>query len=238
MHVYCINLERRQDRRGRVAQEFEREDIGPIEFFPATDGRVEAPKGIYISPAEYGCASSHVRIWRDIVTQGYEQALVFEDDVTLLHNFKTKLQTILSEATRVPEWDMIFLGHITPIYRSMVSENLVEAQPLGTHSYLINLECARKLCNFDPKFMKVGIDFQLNRFPLKILCTRELITSQGDMASEMGFLSLKSMVDGDIGLERTMDFGFVVRLGMQHLKIFIVLAVALLVLKLTQSSRA
>jgi len=219
MHIYCINLERRRDRRESVQTEFTRSGFDDVEFFPATDGRVNTPDGLYITPPEYGCASSHVRVWRDMVAKGYKSALVFEDDVHLLPNFKTKLEGILEDAPS--EWDMIFLGHITPIVRQYISEKLFEGQPLGTHAYLINIECARKLCNFDPKLMKVGIDFQLNRFPIRILCTKEILASQGDLASEKGFMSFKSMFEGDIGIERTWDFDFLIRMSANYIAIFL-----------------
>jgi len=219
MHVYCINLERRRDRRESVQTEFTRAGIDNVEFFPATDGRVDTPDGLYVSAPEYGCASSHVRVWRDMVAKGYETALVFEDDVQLLPNFKTKLEGILEDAPS--EWDMIFLGHLTPIRKRKVSEKLFEGQPLGTHAYLINIECARKISVFDPKLIRIGIDFQLNRFPIRILCTKEILASQGDISSEKGFMSFKSMIDGDIGLERTWDFDFLIRLIAEPVIFFI-----------------
>jgi hypothetical protein len=154
-----------------------------------------------------------------VVTKGYEYALVFEDDVQLLPNFKTKLEGILEDAPL--GWDMIFLGHITPIMRRDVSEKLFQGQPLGTHAYLISIECARKLSIFDPKLMKVGIDFQLNRMPIRILCSKEILASQGDISSEKGFMSFKSMMDGDIGIDRTWDFDFLIRMSAGHVAVFI-----------------
>jgi len=154
-----------------------------------------------------------------MVAKGYETALVFEDDVQLLPNFKTKLEGILEDAPS--EWDMIFLGHLTPIRKRKVSEKLFEGQPLGTHAYLINIECARKISVFDPKLIRIGIDFQLNRFPIRILCTKEILASQGDISSEKGFMSFKSMIDGDIGLERTWDFDFLIRLIAEPVIFFI-----------------
>ena len=237
MHIYCINLERRTDRRTKVATEFAREGLD-VEFFRATDGRIEPPSDLYITPTEYGCASSHMRVWRDMVKRGHEMALVLEDDVELCLNFKTKLQSVIQEATLVPDWDLIFMGYITPIFRSKLTSNLYEAQPLATHSYLINLGCAKKLCNFDPKFMKVGIDFQLNRFPLKILYTKTLLTSQGDVATRHGLFPIMSVLTGDIGFDRTIDFGFFARLGIQYGKNVIILLILYFVLKLVRSSHA
>ena len=237
MHIYCINLEKRTDRRSRAEAEFAREGLD-VEFFRATDGRIGPPSDLYITPGEYGCASSHVRVWRDMVDRGHDLALVLEDDVELCLNFKTKLQSVIEEATMVPDWAMIFMGYIIPIFRRRLTSNLYEGQPIATHSYLINLECAKKLCNFDPKFMKVGIDFQLNRFPLKILYTKTLLTSQGDVASRHGLFPIMSVLTGDIGFDRTIDFGFFARLGIQYGKNVIILLILYFVLKLVRSSRA
>lgn len=214
MHIYCINLERRPDRRARAESQFERAGLA-VEFFPGTDGREHTPDGLYVTPSEYGCTDSHVRIWRDIVAKGHKVALVLEDDVELSPNFGSKLEEVLAEAV---DWDMIFLGYILPIVRCDVSENLFEGQPLGTHAYLINLECAQRLSNFDPKLIKVGIDQQLNRFPLKILCSKTILASQGDAMSSLGLPSFKSIIEGDIGIARTMDFNFFIRFIMQKCK--------------------
>jgi glycosyl transferase family 25 len=83
MHIYCINLEKRGDRRKTSGVEFAREGLD-VEFFPATDGRINAPSGLSVRPSEYGCTMSHTRVWRDMIEKGYETALVFEDDVRLI----------------------------------------------------------------------------------------------------------------------------------------------------------
>ena len=171
---------------------------------------------------------SHVRVWRDMVEKGREFALVTEDDVRLVPNFKTKLDDLLDEANEHP-WDIINIGPIWPVVRNDISPGLYEAQSLGTHAYLITLQCARKLAVFEPKLMKSGIDFLLNRFPLETLCAKDILADQGDAASKNGFLSIKSMITGDIGMNRTMDYEFLVRFGFQRLKPFIILLVLLII---------
>lgn len=227
MHTYCINLEHRQDRRDEARQEFDREGVD-VEFFRATNGRKEAPSGLYISEPEYGCAMSHVRVWRNMVEKGYEIALVTEDDIRLVPNFKTKLEELLQEAKAYP-WDMINIGPICPVIKTDVSENLFEGRTLSTHSYLVKLECARKLADFDPKFYKVGVDFQLNLFPIRILCVRESLAKQECIDDNMIFGFVKSLVKGDIGLQRTVDVPHHVRFGFQRFKLLIILLVLILV---------
>jgi len=227
MHTYCINLEHRTDRRDEAQLEFVREGID-VEFFRATNGREESPTGLYISQPEYGCAMSHVRIWRDMVEKGYDIALVTEDDVRFVPNFKQKLEDLLLEASDFP-WDMINIGPICPVVKTDVSKNLYEGRTLSTHSYVIKLECARKLAVFDPKFYKVGVDFQLNLFPIRILCVRESLSKQECIDDNMILGFAKSLVKGDIGLQRTVDVPHHMRFGFQRFKLLIILLVLILV---------
>lgn len=228
MHTYCVNLERRPDRRAQVQSEFDREGLD-VEFFTATDGKASAPTGLYISPAEYGCAMSHVRIWKDMVEKGHEVALVLEDDVRLVPNFNSKLEVILKEAEG-RHWDILNLGPIVPIVRLPLTSNIYEGQPLGTHAYIIRKECAERISNFDPELMKVGIDYQLNRYPIRILCVWEPLAKQEDINSSIFTGLIKSTIKGDIGLERTFDYTHLFRLGCQRFKIVIIMVfIALLV---------
>ena len=107
MQAYCINLARNPERRAAAQAEFEREGLD-VEFFRGTDGKAEAPKGLLITKSEWGCADSHIRVWRDIAEKGYEMALVFEDDISLVPNFTSKLQEVMDELP--PDWDFVNLG--------------------------------------------------------------------------------------------------------------------------------
>jgi GR25 family glycosyltransferase involved in LPS biosynthesis len=227
MHTYCINLEHRTDRRDEAQLEFDREGID-VEFFRATNGRKEAPSGLYISEPEYGCAMSHVRVWRDMVEKGHEIALVTEDDVRLVPQFKQKLEDLLHEASHFP-WDMINIGPICTVEKTQVTEKLYEGRTLATHAYLITLECARKLAGFDPKFYKVPVDFQLNLFPIRIMVVYESLAKQECLDDNMFLGFLKSLVKGDIGLQRTMDVPHYLRFGFQKFKLVIILLVLILV---------
>lgn len=177
---------------------------------------------------------SHVRIWRDAVSKGYDMALVLEDDVRLVPDFKSKLETILKDAEGYP-WDIINLGPIVPIVRSPLTSNIYEGQPLGTHAYVIRKECAERISLFDPELMKVGIDYQLNRYPIHILCVYEPLAKQEDIESGIFTGLIKSTIKGDIGLERTFDYTYLFRLGCQRFKIVIIMVfIALLVYYMTR----
>ena len=175
---------------------------------------------------------SHVRIWRDMVARGHKMALVLEDDVRLVPDFNSKLEEVLKDAEG-RNWDIINLGPIVPIIRSPLTPLIYEGQPLGTHAYVINLSCAKKIAIFEPELMKVCVDYQLNRFPLRILCVYEPIAKQEDIDSSILTGLVKSSMKGDIGLERTLDYMHLVKAGCQRFKIFIIMFFVALVFYFT-----
>lgn len=197
-HAYCINLERSKERRASAQKQFEAHGLD-VEMFNATDGNLEAPNKLFISKPEWGCAMSHVRIWRDIVENGYETTLVFEDDADLQPNFTENLGKILSELP--PGWDYLNLGappsminHLGPL-----SENISVGQSLLTHGYLINLKCAQKWALIDVDHLKVAVDTFISNYPSLNLYAKVPIVWQSMTESNIGFLT------------RTYDLGFVIK---------------------------
>ena len=234
MHAYCISLEKRDDRRRSAGAEFEREGLS-VEFFPATDGRIDTPKGLYVKPAEYGCSMSHTRVWRDMIEKGHPAALVFEDDIRLVPDFTSKLVRVLEDAEGIP-WDIIHLGPLLPIAKEKgLTQDLYEGQALGTHAYLISLECAKKIAPFDAELMKVSVDFQLNRFPLRLFCVGEQLAKQESLDEDPLVGLMKSAINGDIGLDRTFDLNYLFRFFAERFRPFLVVLVAFIVLILTRN---
>ena len=220
MHAYCINLDRRPDRRAEAAVEFEREGL-EVEFFQATDGRINPPEGIRISPPEWGCADSHIRVWRDMVLNGYSMALVFEDDVQLLPNFVSKLNNILQELESVPEWDFVNLGTLDwNIKYEQVTPSMFHGSSWGAHAYLIRDRCAQQFSLWNAKDLKYGIDLQIARSPIYMLSVYEPLANQSSYPPE-GVALITSVQKGDIGLARTADWDFLIRHGLHNLDIIL-----------------
>jgi GR25 family glycosyltransferase involved in LPS biosynthesis len=146
-HVYCVNLERSTDRKAHMTREFERENMD-VEFFPAIDGKLLGRDGAY------GCAMSHLSIWRDIVAKGYENALIFEDDVTL----SSGIQIHLEEIEEPGEWDIIYLHTIGPVYGMRHDSKLFTGKSLSTAGYIVSNRCAKRLHLLKPDDMGCAID--------------------------------------------------------------------------------
>jgi len=164
-HMYCINLERAKERRALIEKEFEREGLD-VEFIPAFDssahGITKENVRPEIHPGEFGCLMSNYNIWNDMVKNGYDIALVMEDDIELLPDFKKHV----SEIELPKEWDIVYLEHVSPIYDGPATRDVLEGRCLGTMCYLITKEAAQKLLAFDPKDWR-GADKQLAQIPLK-----------------------------------------------------------------------
>jgi GR25 family glycosyltransferase involved in LPS biosynthesis len=195
MQAYCINLERNPERRENVQGEFEREGLD-VAFFRATDGKAEAPEGLFITKSEWGCADSHIRVWRDMVEKGHEMALVFEDDIQLVPNFNSKLQEVMGE---LPEdWDFVNLDP-NDIYRidyKQFSDHLMSGQALNASAYIISHKCAKQLALWDSNNLKIQFDSLLAQYPIRSFHVRESLGRQNsEQASQIGW-----------PLNRTMDW--------------------------------
>ena len=197
-HAYCINLERSPERRQAVAKQFERENL-QVEFFKATDGRTEAPKGLYITKTEWGCADSHIRVWRDIVANGYSAALEFEDDIELVPDFISKLGELIPELEEIPDWDFINLGPNDFWRRDgrRVTEHLTTGQALSANAYLISLKCAQQWSKWDSTKLRVQVDSLMSQYPVHVYHVREPLTRLTNAPSTISTF------------ERTWDWQFV-----------------------------
>ena len=131
------------------------------EIVPGFDGRSgELPEGYSLYPnwnlgdktwndwwkrdvtgGEAGCAISHTMVWRKIIEDQVETALILEDDFKLVRPLD---QTIVPDI----EWDIAYLGRhaLFPGDETLVVQNWVNAlSSYNTHSYVIKNGTARVL---------------------------------------------------------------------------------------------
>lgn len=103
MKAYCINLERRTDRKTHMVQQFSSAGLD-VTILPATDGKNSAiaeeaagipvgSNGRRIGAGAYACFQSHRMIWKDLVAGNDSHILIFEDDMILAEGFSTLLKT-------------------------------------------------------------------------------------------------------------------------------------------------
>ena len=93
MHAYVVNLARSLDRRAHITRELRKTTV-EYEIVTAVDGReLDMADAALIDPSfvargvfpegSAGCALSHLSIYRKIIEDGLDVALILENDVVL-----------------------------------------------------------------------------------------------------------------------------------------------------------
>ena len=165
--AFCINLERRPDRKqameGKIAK------FGfPVEFVNAVDGKqltmTDEIRHMFRGSEWHryncgiiGCALSHMNLWKKLLESDDEIYIVLEDDEEFCDNFREKISHALAQVDGT-DWDMLYLGFIImnsvrdPIKLSLWNDNIPKVTPFdntfwggGTGGYIINRKGAKKL---------------------------------------------------------------------------------------------
>lgn len=108
--VYCVNLQRRQDRWKEFTEGLPRDwPFRPVTRSPAIDGKkVPHPPWWRQGGGAWGCYRSHLRILEDCLNRGVNSVLLMEDDAIFPEDFLEKWKAFSQE---LPEdWGMVYLG--------------------------------------------------------------------------------------------------------------------------------
>jgi GR25 family glycosyltransferase involved in LPS biosynthesis len=135
--IYCINLKERTDRYRRVKRVFKKLNIN-VNFYRPNRDKVSGLKG---------CFESHLNILKDAHNKGYNNILVFEDDIGLSENYsKRALRECVRFMKSNKKWDIFYLG-VVPDLRISDTEHVS-----GSIYKLIGL-CTHAVC-YSKKFIK------------------------------------------------------------------------------------
>ena len=118
--IYVVNLDRSIDRWEAISQVMSEAQLNVLRL-AGVDGRklnkLELKQNstllsTYLQPrGVVGCYLSHRKFWQLVVDQNYDSAIIFEDDVVLIPNFKHVLEESLTKLARDHiEYDVIFIG--------------------------------------------------------------------------------------------------------------------------------
>ena len=117
--IKIVNLPRRADRKRKMKQTLENNNILSYNFVNAIDGQklkknsflVEMFKGNNFSNRRgvIGCALSHYYIWKELIKDNDNDFyVILEDDIELCNNFSQQLKKIQCD---LKNKDMVFLGY-------------------------------------------------------------------------------------------------------------------------------
>lgn len=179
--IYFINLEKRKDRYKRFNVKFKNSDFNMnYELFKAIDGK-QVDLGKYVTQntlneilqterngkrkyhyqltrGAIGCYLSHMNIWKDILDNNINQALILEDDANLPKNLNEILEDKIKYIPK--DYDIILLGCKCLKCKKMERYKKVKRFWL-THSYIITNNCIKKI--YDKMFpIKQQIDSEIS----------------------------------------------------------------------------
>lgn len=165
MHAYVVNLARSLDRRTHITRELRKAGL-EYEIVTAVDGRdLDMADAALIDPSfvtegilpagSAGCALSHLSVYRKVIEDGHDVALILEDDVVL----PADLDKLAEEAGRhLTGAEVVLLSVDCPNPVQLSRAGAVRlaggrqlalpidvAQPLSAGAYLITREACERL---------------------------------------------------------------------------------------------
>ncbi len=216
MHAYVVNLARSLDRRAHITAELRKANLD-YEIVTAVDGRlVDMHDTSTIDPSfiatvpfpdgTAGCALSHLSIYKKIIEDGLDTALILEDDIVLPADLGSLADAVAPHLTGA-EAALLSVDCPDPCKMSregsvkLPSERLLAlpidiSQPRSTAAYIITREaCERMVKSLLPVRVQADAWWFFYREGLldRIRCVAPLpVLKTGELTSTIGFYSLGS----------------------------------------------
>ena len=209
MRIFVLHYSKLTHRKKHVLNQFKKNGIEEFEFIEhfdkdeITDDECPEFDKNYITDrrSELSLHLKHFYIYKLMITENIDEALIFEDDVVLSDDFINKLTEYMTQLPK--NYDMLFIGdgcrlHIPTtqlIPNKYIYEKCVDitndsgGATRCTDSYIIHNRCARKICDYTSNLtnnIKLPIDWWLNIAArdnnLKIYWAEPTIVTQGSQS--------------------------------------------------------
>lgn len=172
---YIINLERCPNKKENMINRLKYiYPLIPYEIINAVDGRnineeymkynnysileewKDPSNNRKLTLGEIGCSLSHYNIYKTILKNKDEYAIILEDDAILVDNFYDKINTIINNLKNIEDWDMLYLGRkkIDDKEEIEVYENIYESSySYWCIGYIVNKRFCEKVTS-DKGFLR------------------------------------------------------------------------------------
>lgn len=185
MKIYVLHYSKLTQRKEHILEEFRKHDIQEFEFIEKFDKDeiteaecTEFHKDYIMNKrSELSLHLKHFYVYRLMIIQNIDEAIIFEDDIILSDGFINKLTKYMKQLPN--NYDMLFIGdgcnlHIPNkllvpnkyIYEKNVDINNDSVGATRcTDSYIIHNRCARKICDYTSNLnnnINLPIDWWLN----------------------------------------------------------------------------
>lgn len=145
---FLINLDERQDRLLESTNELEKLEIENVVRFPA----IRANTGVI------GCATSHLYCL-GLAKKNQKHALIFEDDVMFINNYKEIFEQSQKELEEIGDWAIWYLGGNICNTITQVTPHLGRlSHAQSTHALAINLKYIDTILTIIPTFYNIPLD--------------------------------------------------------------------------------
>jgi hypothetical protein len=160
--IVCINLKHRTDRKSHSQKIFRELNISP-HYYTA----IKHSKG-----GMYGCFESHIDIIKYAYKKGFDNILVFEDDLTLTDSYNIDaIQNAIDFMKNNNNWDIFYLGYLgfnydynRPFLNSKnVTKNIVQYNPFATHALCYSRRAIQRIMDTYQNYLgKIHYDIYLS----------------------------------------------------------------------------
>lgn len=132
IHIFLISLKRSNERRKEFLMSWAAKGITAIEWVEGVDGSTEdlskwnidrnkfhrfwhnpiscCSYNVYYTDNEYGCAISHLNIYKQIVERNIPFALVLEDDAVLVDGYEEVIFKLEEQVSKI-DFDVLYLNY-------------------------------------------------------------------------------------------------------------------------------
>ena len=138
--IYCINLNRREDRWNETLEELKKWGLSDsVSRYSAIDGNT-LNNDTVINNGELGILTTHINIITEAKENNYNNILILEDDI----EFTKEIENIDEYMSLVPsDWDMLYFGgnHNKHIGKeiNLLNEKIIKLnETYGIHCVVIN----------------------------------------------------------------------------------------------------
>ena len=194
LKIFVIHYKKLTTRKNHIISQFKNHNITNYEFIEIDrDELHDRDTSMFDenwNKGQIAIALSHFHAYAQI-SSGFDNGLIFEDDVILCNNFTNIFNSYMKELPM--DYDMLFIGngcdfHI-PRHETVPNQHIYHKRDGGTRcsdSYLISKKCARNLCDYIEncaRDIKTPIDLLLNdiisRNRFKVYWAEPTIVAQG-----------------------------------------------------------
>jgi len=138
--IYCINLDSRPERWDECLVEFNKLEL-----------EVERVEGFQMEPGIAGCSKSHLECVKKAKTNGYQNVLILEDDITFHEDIFDQTLTLTMEQLEKNglKYDMLyFSANLYGAGNGLIDKNLAKITSAKSgHAYVVNKSVYDKIIN-------------------------------------------------------------------------------------------